>query len=138
MARTRTEGLQQQRQKVLRRFPAAAREEMRRANEKSADEFMALVRRILPPGDPDAPELVSTLEKRPGDETSGGLGVIVSIGGPSAPYPMHLEAGHRAADGSHVPGRPFWNPARRVVNRKHKGRAARAQRKAIKTITGGG
>lgn len=134
---TRTENLQRWRQKVLQRFPASARATMRDANEKSADEFMALVRKIMPPGDDLAPELISTLQKRPGDAAFGGLGVIVSIGGPEAPYPLHLEAGHKAADGSHVPPKPFWNPARRVVNRKHKGRTQRAQRKAIKSITGG-
>jgi hypothetical protein len=137
MARTKTENLQRWRQKVLERFPDAAREQMRQANDKSADEFMATIRRIIPEGDADAPELISTLEKRAGDAGFGGLGVVVSIGGPAAPYPLHLEAGHKARDGSHVPAKPFWNPAKRVTTKRHKGRAARALRKAVQITTGG-
>jgi len=133
----RTENLQRWRQKVLERFPKAAREAMREANNKSADEMMATVRRIIPEGDELAPELISTLEKRAGDPEFGGLGVMVTIGGPQAPYPLHLEGGHKAPDGSHVPPKPFWNPAKRVTAKRHKGRSARALRKAINSITGG-
>lgn len=135
---SRTEGLQRFRQKALSRFPKAAQDAMREANDKTADEFMATVRQILPEGDDKAPELVSTLEKRPGDAEFGGLGVVVTIGGPKAPYPLHLEAGHKAADGSHVPAKPYWNPAKQRAAKKHKGRAARALRKAIQITTTGG
>lgn len=135
---SRVEGLQQFRQRALQRFPAEAREAMKDANQKSADEFAATVRRILPKGDTLAPELASTLEVRDGDAAFGGLGVVVTIGGPEAPYPLHLEAGHKARDGSPVPGKPFWNPAKRLVSKKHKGRAARALRKAIQITTNGG
>jgi hypothetical protein len=135
---SRVEGLQRLRQKVLDRFPKAARDVMREANEKSATEFESTVRRIAPKGDDLAPELLETLEKRPGDVEFGGLGVLVTIGGPQAPYPLHLEAGHKARDGSHVPPKPFWNPAKRVVSKRHKGRAARALRKAIQIATTGG
>lgn len=136
---SRVEGLQRLRQKVLQRFPAEARKAMKDANEKSAQEFAATVRRIIPKGDELAPELDQTLEVRDGDAAFGGLGVLVSIGGPLAPYPLHLEAGHKAPDGSHVPAKPFWNPAKRIVAKKHKGRASRALRKAIQaTTTGGG
>lgn len=133
---TRTENLEAWRQKVLSRFPAEARKAMREANEKTADEFMATVRRIIPEGDNEQPELIDTLEKRDGDSAFGGLGVIVSIGGPQAPYPMHLEGGHKAPDGSHVPPKPFWNPAKQRAAKRHKGRAARALRKAINSMTG--
>lgn len=132
--RARTEGLRRLRQKVLERLPAAAREEMRKANDKSADEFVATIRRVMPAGDELAPELISTLERRPGDP--GDVGVIVSIGGPSAPYPLHLEAGHKAPDGSHVPPKPFWNPSKTVVSKRHRGRARRALSKAVKITAG--
>jgi hypothetical protein len=136
---TRTEGLQAFRRKVLERLPAAAKEEMRRANDKSADDMVATVRRVLSGlGDDKAPELDSTLEKRPGDAEFGGLGVIVTIGGPNAPYPLHLEAGHKAPDGSHVPPKPFWNPAKRLVSKRHRGRARRALSKAVKITAGAG
>lgn len=134
MARTaRTEGLAKLRATLLARLPSEARAEMRKANEKSADDFMQTIRKIIPEGDAEAPELIDTLAKQNVDEVA----VEVSIGGPSAPYPLHLEAGHKARDGSHVPPKPFWNPAKRVVSKRHKGRAARALRKAIQTAAGG-
>lgn len=133
---SRTENLQRWRQKVLSRFPESARQAMREANEKTADEFVAKVRQIIPKGDDSAPELEDTLQKRSGDPAYGGLGVIVSIGGPEAPYPMHLEGGHKAPDGSHVPPKPFWNPAKRVIAKRHRGRTARALRKAVQSIAG--
>ena len=131
---SRVEGLQRFRQRVLERFPQAARDEIKKANQRSAAEFAATVKRIIPKGDELAPELDQTLEVRDGTET----GVIVSIGGPQAPYPLHLEAGHKARDGSHVPAKPFWNPAKRITAKKHKGRASRALRKAIQITTTGG
>lgn len=133
MAKTRTEGLAQMRQRVLNRFPAAARDEIQKANERSADEFEATIRRIIPKGDAEAPELLDTLRKYPGDQ----VGVFVSLGSAEAPYPLHLEAGHKAPDGSHVPPKPFWNPAKRLVAKKHRGRAARALRKAVQMASGG-
>lgn len=140
MTTAKVEGLQRFRQKVLDRFPKAAKDEMRGANQKSAEEFAATVQRSLSGlGDELAPELVSTLQVRHGDPDFGGLGVLVTIGGPEAPYPLHLEAGHKARDGSHVPAKPYWNPAKRTLSKRHKNRGARALRKAIQlTTTGGG
>lgn len=134
---SRVEGLQKFRQSVIGRFPREARDLMRAANEKSANEFVALIEQIIPRGDPEDGNLVDTLHKRDGDPGYGGLGVLVSIGGPDQPHPLHLEAGHKARDGSHVPPTPFWNPARHRINKRHKGRASRALSKAIKMITGG-
>lgn len=134
----RTQGLQAFRQRVISRLPKAARDTIQEANEKSADDMVGTIRRIIPKGDDRAPELLSTLEKRPGDAEFGGLGVIVTIGGPNAPYPLHLEAGHKAPDGSHVPPKPFWNPAKQLVSKRHKGRARRALSKAIKITAGAG
>jgi hypothetical protein len=133
----RTQGLQAFRRKVLERLPQAAKDAMREANEKSADDMIAMVKRSLSGlGDEKAPELDSTLEKRPA--AADGLGVEVTIGGPNAPYPLHLEAGHKAPDGSHVPPKPFWNPAKQLVSKRHKGRARRALSKAIKITAGAG
>jgi hypothetical protein len=131
MARTRTEGLERYKRKMA-LLTEEARAEIRKANNASADEFMAKVRAIIPKGDPANGNLVDTLEKQDGE----GTGVIVSIGGPDHPYPLHLEAGHKARDGSHVPGKPFWNPTKRVLSKRHRGRAARALNKAIKKMAG--
>lgn len=120
----------------LARLTESGRAKMKGANEASAREFAALVERIVPkgaPGENDAARLVDTLEVRPvgGDE---GVAVEVTIGGPAAPYPLHLEAGHRAANGEHVPGKPYWNPARRVLRKKLRARAARALNAAVKEL----
>lgn len=130
--RTTVAGLTRLRKRVLDRYPDAAREEIKKANDRNADEFMGLVRRILVKGDPRNGHLVDTLEKQDGEDT----GVIVTIGGPAAPYPLHLEGGHRAPDGSHVPAKPFWNPAKRVLRPKTRGRASRAMSKAAKIAAG--
>lgn len=128
--RTRVEGLKRLRQKVMQRLPDAAREEMRKANLKNADEFEATVRRIVPKGDPADGRLVETLHQH--DVPDSPTAVAVTIGGPDQKHPMHLEGGHRAPDGSHVPGKPYWNPAKRVMAKRAKGRAGRALNKAVK------
>lgn len=130
--RTRVQGLARMRKRVLQRYPAAAREEIKKANDRNADEFMGLVKRIIPKGDPRDGNLVDTLEKRDGEDT----GVLVTIGGPAAPYPLHLEGGHRAPDGTHVPATPYWYPAKRVLLKKTRGRASRAMTKAAKIAAG--
>lgn len=131
----RVEGLDSLRERVLRRLPASAKAKVKAANDKNADEFMGLVRRAIPPGeDEDGAHLVDTLVKDEVSET----GVSVSIGGPQAPYPLHLEGGHRARDGSHVPAKPGWNPAKRVIRKRAKGRSARAMNAAVKQIAAGG
>lgn len=131
MAKTRVEGLEALRAKVLDRFPEAAKEEMRKANEKNAQEFEAGVRRIIPKGDPKNGNLVDTLNTAAEGET----GFRVTIGGPGAPYPLHLEAGHRNADGSHTPAKPFWNPTKRVLAKRARGRANRGMNKAVKAVS---
>lgn len=132
MAGTKVENLKIWRQRMIGVLPKAARDELREANEKSADQFMETIRRILPVGEPERGHLLATLSKRAGDPEFGGLGVIVSLGDAAHPYPLHLEAGHKAADGSHVPPKPFWNPAKRLVSKTHRGRAQRALTKAVK------
>lgn len=131
---TRIDGLDRLRARVLVRLPKALKEDLKAANEKSADEFMGLVRKVIPKGDPTNGNLVDTLRTidEPGSET----GVRVIIGGMGEQiHPMHLEGGHRAPDGSHVPGKPYWNPAKRVLAKRIKGRATRAANKAVKSIT---
>lgn len=130
----RTEGLARFKQKLLARMPQAAREEMRKANQKTANEFEARVRQIIPRGDPARGHLLDSLKQEAGQ----GVAVLVSIGDAAHPYPLHLEAGHKAADGSHVPARPAWNPAKRLARKKHRARAARALRAAVKITAGAG
>lgn len=120
----------------LAQLSQAARAEMRKANDKNADEFLAKVAQIVPrSNDADGVELAETLEKVPGETETG---VKVQIGGPGAPYPAHLEFGHMGPDGKKVEAVPFWYPAKRVLKKRARGRAARALSKAIKMTSGGG
>ncbi|RYE57628.1 MAG: hypothetical protein EOP20_07150, partial [Hyphomicrobiales bacterium] len=124
----KTEGLARYRQKVLQRFPAAAREAIKEANRKNAEEFADRIRVVIPKGDSKNGHLVDSLIVRDGDQSDES--VIVSLGDEQHPYPFHLEAGHRAQDGAHVPGKPFWNPTKRVMAKRTKARGARARSKA--------
>jgi hypothetical protein len=135
VAKTRTEGLAAWKRKVLQRYPQAARDQIRQANERSADDYAGLLRRIIARGDPKDGHLVDTIRKDASEASE--VGFSVSIGDAAHPYPLHLETGHRAADGTHVPAKPAIFPARRVVAKRHKGRVARASSKAVKIVTGG-
>jgi hypothetical protein len=121
------------RKRMLAMAGPEAQAEMVKANEKSAADFKAGIVRIIPRGDPAAGNLVDSLQ----DYAVGPTGRGVSIGGPGHRYPLHLEAGHRNRDGSHTPGKPFWNPTKRVLMKRINGRAVRAERAAIKRITAG-
>lgn len=133
MSETRVTGLARLRERLLAMAGPEAEAEMLKANERNAKEFAATVRRIVPRGDDRDGHLVASLV----EYRLPGIGVGVSIGGPEFPYPLHLEAGHRNKDGSVTPAKPFWYPAKRVLAKKARGRQLRAQRFAIKKITGG-
>lgn len=135
MTKTRTEGLEAFRNAALQRLPKGGKEELIKACEKSADEFIDLVGRIIPRDPTHETHLADTLTKEP---LRSGAGFAVSIGDEAHPYPLHLEGGHLAPDGSHVPPVPFWNAARHKVAKRHKGRASRAIGKVIKIAFGGG
>ena len=118
------------------RLPEAAREQMRKANERNASEFKAKVESIIPhTGDDRGGDLKSTLTMA---KTDNDTGYTVSVGGPEAPYPMHLEAGHMGPGGKPVPGKPYWYPAKRVLKKRAAGRAGRALNATIKAATTGG
>lgn len=127
----RVEGREELRRKLLSLFPAEAKKLMADANEKNANEFADRVRAIIPTGDPEDGHLASTISL----QGVGEIGQSVSIGSDAHPYPLHLEAGHRNPDGTMVPGKPYWNPTKRVFRRRARGRASRALRKAVDMIT---
>ena len=106
---------------------------LRAANEKSATEFMSLVK-LGAPQDPNDPHghLIASLKK----EDVAPAAVFVSIGDETRKYPAHLEIGHRSKDGKHVPAKPFWYPALRVVKKRNALRLARAERSVIKSAVG--
>lgn len=113
------------------RLPPSVQIALREANEANARDFMQKVAAIVPVDDDAGGHLVSTLEKTAGDKPGG---VRVSIGGPEAPYPAHLEYGHMDRGGGHVPAKPFWWTTWRVNKRLFQGRASRAASKALKAL----
>lgn len=128
---TRTEGLDSFKAKFTRRLPAEARQKVKAANLKNAEEFRALLVRIMPSSE-DAPHLRDSVELK----EVGEFGVQVSEGNAQVPYPAHLELGHRARDGTQVEAMPHWFPAKRVLKKKHRGRQSRAMNAALKAVEG--
>jgi hypothetical protein len=119
--------------KIANMFGPAVKDAILQANDKSADEFMALVRFACPQeANPHNGHLIDTLKK----SRSGPMGVLVSIGDENHKYPFHLEVGHRMPNGTHVPGLAFWFPARRVLAKRMEERTKRAERAAIKAVIG--
>jgi hypothetical protein len=114
----------------------AAQDRIKQINEKSAKEFVQLVRVAIPENPhPKGPRLADSITTEPAEP----LGVKVSIGGPGAtPYPAHLEWGHTMPNGKHVPGRPFWYPAQRVLKKRRWGQIKRAQAAAVRAAVGTG
>lgn len=128
---SRVEGLERFKRKVQQRLTPKAKEISKKANRRNAQEFDGLVRRALKRGDPARGHLVDTLAM----EDVGETGVQNSLGDAAHPYPMHLEGGHRNADGSHTAPQPTWNPAKVVMKKKAKARANRAASEAVKSMT---
>jgi hypothetical protein len=130
----RTQNLQRFKEKVLKRFPQAAKDEIRKANDKNADEFMAKLRQIVPT---DTGELERTIAKEPGRTETA---VAVGVGDaetPAGPVEYGHMTGEQGSSGrEHVRGRPFFWPARRVLFKRMKNRTARAMTKAAKITAG--
>jgi hypothetical protein len=112
----RVEGLERLKAKIA-RLPSAAKKKMAAKNEESARLMWGAARIRLTRGDPERGHLEDTLKVVKGATETG---YLVRVGGPGNPYPLSLEVGHRASDGSHVPAEPFWYPSKREVAAKHK------------------
>ncbi|HEY1878426.1 MAG TPA: hypothetical protein VGG68_00690 [Caulobacteraceae bacterium] len=109
---------------------------LKAANQKNADEFAVLVRSAVPQdaNSRHGRHLAGTIA----ETAFGPVGVQVSIGSEADPYPAHLEFGHRARNGAHVPGKSSWYPAKRVIQKRAHDRILRAQRAAIKAAAPSG
>ena len=109
---------------------------LQKANQANAKEFASLVRQAVPqdPTSHKGAHLVDTIDQQDVGET----GAQVSIGNAEVGYPLHLEAGHRDRAGGHVPGKAFWFPAKRVVQKRAHARTLRSYRAAIKAGFAGG
>lgn len=155
---TKIQGLDRLNRK-LKSFPDAAREEIAKAMEQSANEVVALAKSLAPVDDGDlqmsiswtwgdAPKGSMVLGKvKSKGAGAGNLQITVFAGGGDAFYARfvefgtapHLNGGRFA--GSQHPGtgaKPFFYPAYRAVRKRVKGRVTRAVNKSAKRIAAGG
>lgn len=121
----------------LRAMPPAIKQAVRDANQQNAAEFESRIASVVPYErgvDREHAPLVSTLTQGAGSTETA---VKVSIGG-QAPmdYAAHLEFGHMAKDGVHVPAEPFWFPTLRIMRARFRSRVQRAATSAIKKFVG--
>lgn len=126
-------GLEEWKAAILGRLVPVAKERIRQANSESADDLVEQVREAIshttPPKEAEGHvPLEQTLRK----EDHGEVGFRVSVGGPEAPYPLHLDAGHMARDGTHVEAQPFWYVSLRFLSRSRRNRRTAAHRAAVK------
>ena len=112
-------------------LPAQVREAARQANQKSAQEFVDKLHATVPH---DTGDLDSTIRIIAG-KTETGFGV--AVGDAAHPYATAVEFGHMD-HGHHVPPRPFFFPALRVLRKRFRSRCQRAANAAIKGLPQGG
>jgi hypothetical protein len=129
----KVQGLANLEAKLLRLGGPEFEKKIKDANSKNADEFLALVRSIIPRGTEDS-HLANTLQRF----DQGPTGAGVSIGDAEHKYPLHLEAGHRNKGGQHVPGKAYWFPAKRLQSKRWRARTRRAANAMIKAIAATG
>lgn len=117
-------------------IPQAAKEAAEKALHAEADEMVAAMKRAAPVDEEETPgrfrdairwepnprrDLSVTIVADPKDEKGHG-------------YAPHVEFGHKAPDGSHVPARPTFFPTYRARKKGAKRRMNAATRKAVKAI----
>ncbi len=124
----------------LDRLSDAARETLRGALDKSADELVDGIKAIVPVGhglEQHPGELRDSVHKEDGRNA---LSVYVTEDAKAADgefYGPHVEFGHKTADGAHVPAYPHFFPEVRVSKRKMKSRISRAMTQAIRQTLAG-
>lgn len=129
----------------LRRLPVVAREEMRKAIAQSADEIVALMRRLAPVDKGDLRDSIGWTWGAPPKGSSvlattrrtavGKAGLVATIyaGGGDAFHARFVEFGTQ-----HMPAQPFFYPAWRFGKKRARSRITRATNKAAKKVAAGG
>jgi hypothetical protein len=121
----------------LRKIPQAAKDAVEAALHTEADDLVAAMKRAAPVDEKETPgrfrdsirwepnaagaELKVTVIADPKDEDGHG-------------YAPHLEHGHKARDGSHVPAQPSFFPTYRARKKGMKRRIGAAGRKAVRAL----
>lgn len=116
----------------LRRLPAKMHDAAEAANVKHAREFERTVRRNMPRSD-EGPHIADTIELTKGDPKAAEY--VVSIGNDQLPYGAALEFGHNL-NGTWIEGAHVWQPAKKLIVRKHRKALVRALRKLIRQAVG--
>lgn len=99
-------------------------------NEKYANKAAALTRQIVPKGDTADGHLAQTVRVGAGDRSDTSR--AVTLGDAAHPYGAHLEFGHAAPDGSHVPGYPALTVSAATLRKAHRSAMGREVGKALK------
>lgn len=120
-------------------IPAAVRERVQTALRQGAADIVATLRAVAP---------VSELDSHPGElrenihaEDGPLISVDVMVDPPGKDgkgYAPHVEYGHVAANGTHVPAQPFFWPTLRTRRRAMRNKINTASRNAIKAAVGTG
>lgn len=132
----KVEGLERLKRR-LEALPKAAKTEVRAVLEKTADEHVALAKRIAPKGDKHA--LEQSIHKRAGRHD---LSVETAAGGKATTKPTTPKAAREKSEYDYalaqefgtqdMPANPFFFSSWRTMRKKVRGRATRAMRKAVK------
>lgn len=106
-----------------------------------ADELVAMLRGVAPVGaqDDDQPGRLREAVHREAGPSEIAIDVVVDPRDSKGQgYAPHVEYGHVAENGTHVPAQPFFWPTIRVQRRRIRSRVARAASAGIREATAGG
>lgn len=126
------------------RLPLATQAAMKDQLKIEVDDLVVAIKANAPfdPDDEDGQHLRDSVHAYPNRKRA--VGFIVTADARDAdgkPIGSNVEHGHRAPDGSHVAGRPFFFPTYRALRKRMRfrmGKAARAAtRKAWEGVNGG-
>lgn len=123
---TKVQGLDRLKAKLA-ALPQAAKDEMLIALNVSADELVAMQKRMVPH---DEGDIDRSIEKVPGRHE---LAIKVQAGGKQAPHARWVEFGTVK-----MRARPYFFPAYRALRRRIRGRITRASKKAAERVAGNG
>lgn len=107
------------------RIPPAVRKRINAANEKSAEDLAAMMRRLVPTDERDLERSITYYELT--GTVGGGVAWRVAAGDEKAYYARFVEFGNGI-----VPAQPFFYPSFRALRRLIRNRQLRAFRAALK------
>lgn len=107
------------------RIPPAVKKRIYQANEKSAEELAAMMRRLVPKDERDLERSITYYELT--GTAGGGVTWRVAAGDETAYYARFVEFGSGT-----VPARPYFYPSYRALRRLIRNRQLRAFRQALK------